>query len=256
MLALVYGRPLAIASLVVAGALVYPASGVVAGLALAIFLFLLPARDRGAAACVCWGLRRRLGVACRHGAARGARLASGHVAQSRATARSFAPGGARSTPKLDRAAGPSAPDDLPHGRGIGRELRSAIGKSISVDGPAAGARHARLDRTPRKRTMDRARRARGALGVGGGIVLARRRPEARRAADPDRRGVGGVSRRSTGLSVPLLSRALSRLPAADRSGRPAAGSHPRAGRGSGPRAMGGSWLPVACPRVCSVFLWC
>jgi len=58
LVALVWGRPVALAALVVIATLVYPPVAVCAGLALALYLFVLPARDRGAAAG--WTPRRRL----------------------------------------------------------------------------------------------------------------------------------------------------------------------------------------------------
>lgn len=59
-LALVGGRPISLAAVVVISAAFYPTVAVTSGLALAAMLLLLPARQRGGAAQ--WGLGRRLGL--------------------------------------------------------------------------------------------------------------------------------------------------------------------------------------------------
>lgn len=56
--ALIYGRPLVLAACVVLGAGFYPVVGLIAGLALAVYLILLPRGDRGHAAG--WTLRTRI----------------------------------------------------------------------------------------------------------------------------------------------------------------------------------------------------
>ena len=154
MLALVCGRPLAMASLVVVGALVYPASGVVAGLALAIVLLLLPARDRGAAAE--WTLRRRL--ACLAATALLAVLAWLPVAlRSRGYGPLIVPSQFAIFPEAGPGGRLSTSDDRPRGRGIVVELRRVNERAVLRLGTAAGTGGARLVRAPRKPAMDRAR---------------------------------------------------------------------------------------------------
>jgi hypothetical protein len=175
MLALVEGRPLAMASLVVAGALLYPASGVVAGLALAIFLLLLPARDRGAAAE--WTLRRRLAVL-----AAAALLAALAWLPVVLRSRSYGPLIVPSQFAIFPEAGPggrlNTRDDRPRGQGIAVELRRATERSVSGSGPPlVPALHSWYERLGSQRWIMLV-----GLTVAGGIALGRRRPEARRAA--------------------------------------------------------------------------
>ena len=175
MLALVEGHPLVLAGLVVAGALLYPASGVVAGLALAILLLLVPARHRGRAAE--WMLRRRLAVlaatiflaalAWLPVALRSQRYGPLIVPSQFATFPEAGPDGRLSTR-----------DDHPRGRGFTVELHHATERSVSGSGPPlVPALHDWYERHERGRWI-----AILGLAVAGAIVLASHRPETLRAA--------------------------------------------------------------------------
>ena len=186
MLALVQGRPLAMASLVVVGALLYPASGVISGVALAIFLLVLPARDRGAAAE--WALRRRLAVL-----AATALLAALAWLPVALRSRSYGPLIVPSQFAIFPEAGPngrlSGRDDRPRGQGIAVEMRRATERSVSGSGPPlVPALHGWYERRGSGRWMTLV-----GLAIAGGIALARRRPGGAAGRGAARRGAGSCT---------------------------------------------------------------
>ena len=132
-LGLAYGRTYWVCAAVVAGALFYPAAGLVCGLVLAALLLLVPARDRGDAAQ--WTLRKRLLVLTAT-AGLSALLLAPTAQRLRAYGPTLGPKQASSYPEIGPG-GRFGPRDRPPFRLLRQAMEAAV---RALSGPRLGER--------------------------------------------------------------------------------------------------------------------